>query len=279
MGISLGILPLGWTGRMKKNNNGAKRCWMSKPKNITPKNTHLHMFFWFLQTNQQSFQSMSQQNKTCDKGSSWNHQTIGWCSAKNPPLKKFIANPTDLPGHFVCFFLFFSNPFYHSNRVGGWSLGPGNIWNKVNKVRINNDDLNKNWWRFVPNARQLTSNGGTNIWKLNKKERILCNMIVALTPIVSNIGPAHWMKCQQTRHEFGKQTKFPQQRTYRWYYAKHGHLDKLWLIIALDSPGQNASMVVSDNSDGSEEKQKKLIARGKRNIKSNHLSFWSVCVS
>ena len=115
----------------------------------------------------------------------------------------------------------------------------------------------------MPNARQLTSNGGKNIWNFKKHERILCNMIVALTPIVSNMGPANWMKCQQTRHEFGKQTKFPQQRTYRWYHAKDGDLDKLRLIIALDSRGQNASMFISDNSDGSEEKQQKLRARGK----------------
>lgn len=79
----------------------------------------------------------------------------------------------------------------------------------------------------------------------------------------------------RANYEFGKQTKFLSRGHIVGIHAKRGNLDKLRLIIAPGSHGQNASMVISDNTDGSEIRTNICILEPgeKKTIKSNHSSF------
>jgi len=68
------------------------RAWSMTFRKVTLwVENHLHMSILIsASTNPQSLQSMSK-NKTCDKGSSWNHYDF----LQNQPLKRFIANPAE----------------------------------------------------------------------------------------------------------------------------------------------------------------------------------------
>lgn len=84
----------------------------------------------------------------------------------------------------------------------------------------------------------------------------------------------------RANYEFGKQTKFLSRGHIVGIHAKRGNLDKLRLIIAPGSHGQNASMVISDNTDGSEITTNICILEPGEKKTSNQIirPFWSVYV-